>query len=107
VESKLTELVEEFPIHVVTDWLGNSPEVARKHYLQTHEEHFKKAVEKCGLKCGLNHAATPGKVMQDEKGKYKVIAYIAKTYENLQGIAKADKKGVIPPRGLEPLGQFA
>ena len=42
--SRETELVEKFPIHVVTAWLGNSPDVAHKHYLQTHEEHFKKAV---------------------------------------------------------------
>ncbi len=41
-----TELVEEFSIHVVTAWLGNSPEVAKKHYLQVTEEHYQRAVEK-------------------------------------------------------------
>ena len=39
-----TELVEEFPVHVVTAWLGNSPDIARKHYLQLTEEHFERAV---------------------------------------------------------------
>jgi integrase len=38
-----TELAERFPLHVVTAWLGNSPDVARKHYLQTTEEHFDRA----------------------------------------------------------------
>jgi integrase len=38
-----TELAETYPIHVVTSWLGNSPEVAKRHYLQTTEEHFQRA----------------------------------------------------------------
>ena len=38
-----TELVEDFPVHVVTAWLGNTPKVAEKHYLQVTEEHFKRA----------------------------------------------------------------
>ena len=49
-----TELVERFPMHVVTAWLGNSPEIARKHYLQTTEQHYMKAVE-----------GTPGKAVQN------------------------------------------
>jgi hypothetical protein len=43
--SRETELVESFPVHVVTDWLGNSPQIAARHYLQTTEDHFKKAVQ--------------------------------------------------------------
>ena len=39
-----TELVERFPVHVVTAWLGNSPDVARKHYLQLTDAHFEKAI---------------------------------------------------------------
>ena len=42
--SRETELVEEYPVHVVTAWIGNSPEIARKHYLQTTEEHFQRAI---------------------------------------------------------------
>ena len=38
-----TELVEEFPVHVVVKWLGNSAAVARRHYLQTTEKHFVRA----------------------------------------------------------------
>ena len=40
-----TELVERFPVHVVTAWLGNSPDVARKHYLQLTDAHFERATE--------------------------------------------------------------
>jgi Site-specific recombinase XerD len=44
--SRETELVEQFPIQVVTDWLGNSPKIAMRHYLQTTEEHFRRAIGK-------------------------------------------------------------
>lgn len=38
--TRQTELEETFPSHVVCKWLGNSPRVARKHYLQVTEDHF-------------------------------------------------------------------
>ena len=41
-----TELANEYPIHVVCKWLGNSPNVAMKHYLQMTDEHFEKAVKR-------------------------------------------------------------
>lgn len=40
-----TELAENYPLHVVTAWLGNSEPVARKHYLQVTDEHFARAVK--------------------------------------------------------------
>jgi len=41
--SRQTELAECFPSHVVCGWLGNSEDVARKHYFQTTDEHFDRA----------------------------------------------------------------
>lgn len=41
--SRETELTERFPVHVVTAWLGNTPEIARKHYLQVTDQHFQQA----------------------------------------------------------------
>ncbi len=41
-----TELMESYPAHVVCGWIGNSEAVARKHYLQTTDMHFEKAVAK-------------------------------------------------------------
>ncbi len=41
--SRETELTERFPVHVVTAWLGNTPEIARKHYLQVTDAHFQEA----------------------------------------------------------------
>src|SRR5690606_34490495 len=41
-----TELAETFPMHVVCKWIGNSHPVAVAHYLQTTDEHFKRATER-------------------------------------------------------------
>lgn len=43
--SRETELVESYPVQVVTSWLGNTPRIAMKHYLMTTDEHFAAAVQ--------------------------------------------------------------
>ena len=40
-----TELAEQFPMHVVCSWIGNTKAVATKHYLQVTDEHFRKATQ--------------------------------------------------------------
>ncbi len=50
-----TELAEEFPLHVVCAWIGNSQPIAAKHYLQITEAHFEQAA---GAKCA-GHASAP------------------------------------------------
>lgn len=47
-----TELLERFPIQVVTSWLGNSPMVALRHYLQVTDDHYDAAssTEECAAK---------------------------------------------------------
>ena len=42
--SRETELVEAYPVQVVTSWLGNTPDVAMKHYLMTTDKHFERAI---------------------------------------------------------------
>ena len=41
--SRQTELEEYFPSHVVCQWIGNSQQVAREHYLQVTDSHYEKA----------------------------------------------------------------
>ena len=41
--SRATELVKDFPEHVVTAWIGRSKRIAQKHYLQVTEEDYKQA----------------------------------------------------------------
>jgi integrase len=54
--SRQTELENQFPAHVVCDWLGNSESVARKHYLQTTEDHFTSAIGTGGATGGARVA---------------------------------------------------
>jgi integrase len=39
-----TDLMQNHPIHAVTNWIGNTPAVALRHYLQVTEVDFTKAV---------------------------------------------------------------
>ena len=47
-----TELAGAFPLHVVTAWLGNTPKVADKHYLQVTPKHYAQAVAQGGANGG-------------------------------------------------------
>ncbi len=98
-----TELAETFPIHVVTKWLGNSPKIAIKHYLQVTEDHFAKALE-----AAQNPAQLGAKTVQ--KAAQQGAA------SSTQGLAtdpgKTDKNTVFPgisgdcqvaETGLEPV----
>jgi len=50
-----TELAEDFPMHVVCKWIGNSEPVAAAHYLQLTDEHFERAIGE-GPKAAQNAA---------------------------------------------------
>ena len=43
--TRKTELAEEYPMHVVCAWIGNSQPIAAKHYFQVIDAHFARAVE--------------------------------------------------------------
>ena len=101
-----TELTETFPLHVVVKWLGNSQQVASKHYLQTTNEHFEQAVKPLRQEGGAptskaaHNAAqsvheSPGKVMY----KKKENPVFTEGYEVLQSSSCTPA----PPRGVEPL----
>lgn len=57
-----TDWVERFPGHVVAGWLGHSPLIAARHYLQTRDAHFDLATGatgaalESGAKCGAPEA---------------------------------------------------
>ena len=67
--SRETELMERFPIQVVTAWLGNTPSIALKHYLQVTDQHFQAALDR---RCGggaESGAATVGNARNDRQGE--------------------------------------
>lgn len=43
--SRETELAKQHPIHVVTAWLGNTPKIALRHYLQVTEADYETATQ--------------------------------------------------------------
>lgn len=43
-----TELAEKWPMHVVCAWIGNSQQIAAKHYLQVTDDHYEQAVSASG-----------------------------------------------------------
>jgi integrase len=56
-----TELAERFPAHVTAAWLGHTPDVARKHYLQTLDTHFATAADTpCSALQNPVHSAPEG-----------------------------------------------
>ncbi len=60
-----TELLKDFPIHVVCGWIGNTERIARRHYLQTTDADFDKAVG------GLQRAAKSAAI---SSGEYAQLA---------------------------------
>jgi hypothetical protein len=55
--SRETELLEEFPVHVVAQWMGHDAKVSLKHYAQTTEDHFDRATG--GAESGAHEAQNP------------------------------------------------
>ncbi len=55
--SRETELLEEFPVHVVALWMGHDAKVSLKHYAQTTEDHFDRAAS--GAESGAHEAQKP------------------------------------------------
>ena len=101
-----TELVERFPMHVVTAWLGNSPDIAKKHYLQVTEDHFAKAVEKAHQ--NSHHfphqqaAATPGAEKQKAADAERNPNGDSALCGSVQGPSEPCTYLQVPPRGIEP-----
>ena len=65
-----TELAEEYPIQVVCSWIGNSPKVAMRHYLQVTDHHFDKASES-DLRSAQKATATGCEEVQEETSDKK------------------------------------
>lgn len=99
-----TELVETFPVHVVTKWLGNSPAVAARNYLQTTQEHFEKAVQERVQKTVQKTVQRPSAGLRREsQGDEAEIVTAARCEPLRNNATPCDCKGLqsIPPRGVE------
>ena len=87
--SRETELTEQFPLHVVCSWIGNSKVVAQKHYLQVTDEHFSKAVQN-PVQQNAESSRDDSQELSDESRKTNDFPSIAEDCENLQVILVGD-----------------
>jgi len=95
-----TELADRFPAHVVCEWIGNSQQVAAKHYLHVIDEHWTRAIEEV--------EAVQNPVQQVHASNRTTLQGVHADREEstaMQGVAEpcgsVHDKG-IPPSGLEP-----
>ncbi len=96
-----TELAEEFPLHVVCQWIGNSQPIAAKHYLQTTDEHFAKALKadsKAGQKPGQSGQVLSGHGGTDRRRHEKTPERTG----SFRGVPDCTSVQVTPT-GLEPV----
>ena len=108
--SRETELVEEFPVHVVTAWLGNTPDVAAKHYLSVLPSHLEKAVSqrgsaggsKCGTDMGHSIAVRGCQEMTYENADASQVPDVEAVDSECRRESISGKSGMVPRRGLEP-----
>jgi integrase len=92
--SRRTELQEQFPSHVINQWLGQSTAVAERHYLQVTDAHWKAAVEsRPPIRPPITNGSDPITKNQDIKKPLENMAYDAS-----QGLGMDP---LVPPQGLE------
>ena len=99
-----TDWVERFPAHVVAGWLGHSPLIAARHYLQTRDAHFDMAagLEGAASKAATNpatqartHETTDTHADPQNPGKTGVLAEVGAVCDSV----KSGKVGAV---GFEP-----
>ena len=103
--SRETELANQFPLHVVTDWLGNTPAVANKHYLQTIEEHFERAIEGGATVGSLNCEVAQKPVLSASANGCQEMTEVTKVTRvapNMAVFLEEYANCSVPPQGLEP-----
>ena len=100
--SRATELVKDFPEHVVTAWMGHSKKIAQKHYLQVTEDDYKQA--------SSNPTQNPTQqiTVSPRRGSQPILSAHEKTLV-LQGLAiirETLQTREVGDEGLEAFGSY-
>jgi integrase len=89
--SRETELAQEYPVHVATAWLGNTPRVALKHDLMPTEADYQRAAG------GGDQAAQKTAHSGDDSAQKAAQPISASTRQERQETTEAlDRKGFRP-----------
>jgi integrase len=99
--SRQTELTNDYPAHVVAAWLGNTVDVANKHYLQVTEEHFARAAEKTTQKTTQQIAEMTRNAPKGGSSLPTLIALWARICERIKKGAIHCESHPLTPRRLE------
>ena len=113
--SRETELTEDFPLHVVCAWIGNSAVIAARHYLTVTAGHFAKATAgkspeggaesgALSAEMGAQNAAQSSLAPDCTKGTNVKKARQNRADMQLSAITSlAAQVESVPRRGVEPL----
>jgi integrase len=99
--SRQTELADQFRLHVVTDWIGNSPDIAERHYLKTMEEQFPMAISDTE-KCAQNPAQQAAVGAENSPQTQNASSLEDEATVALAITRECGTDIKIPPRGVEP-----
>ena len=96
-KTRQIELTDIHPQHVVCAWLGNSEDVAKKHYLKVTDGHMAAGclVSAC-QKAGLSVTAMPSHAVSAKSQALKNKAYHVMSYHDMPAIG-----GQVGDEGLE------
>ena len=101
--SRETELAAEFPIHVVTAWLGNTPKIALKHYLMTTDKDFESATQIPTQSVTQNATThTPATYRNDSQEKKKALGSQGLT-RSLSSVCDSVQNTQVAGMGFEPM----
>jgi len=96
--TRQTELAEQFPSHVVCEWIGNTEAIARKHYLQVTDDHFNRAATQ------VDHNVAHTMPETRQHTAVKPVTQNEKTpgLPGYSGVCREMADGVVGAEGLEP-----
>ena len=100
--SRETELAERFPLRIVTDWLGNSPNVAMAHYLSTTEDHFQRTAKSGAVALQNAVQQETARDRTDSQDSPEVLAGCESVREGAAQCYLRQERS-LTPRGFEPL----
>ncbi|MCA8998860.1 MAG: site-specific integrase [Planctomycetaceae bacterium] len=95
--SRQTELEQIYPTYVVCAWLGNTPNVAQKHYLTVTDDHFASAA-KTGDKRGMQ---TPAGSREESHAKSRTLHKVRENASFSEVVAILED-GRVAVEGFEP-----